>query len=737
MAQHVEVNGHILEFPDGMSDAEMAKAIQANGAQFSKAPATPAGNAIAQAAGKGLYGLVKGAADPVYGLSQLALHGVNSLYQGLKGNTLSSLVSGKNSNPMQQLTDEYDNFLRNQEATYQNDTAGSVAAGTGRFIANIAPAIASLGATAPAAAATAAPAATSALATALANSPRLAATLAAVSKGPLSGGVVSSTMPIDDVGNNDYWGKKALQAGAGAVVGGIIPAGIGAGKGLVNAVRPAINPRGAVADNLARAVQADAGLAGSAASPAQDPVITQMLNAGNVQSLTGARSANEVLARILNRPRYVAGSNPTTAQVVNTPQLSMAEKALMNDPAYLEAISQRGNENNAARIAQLGMIAKTPEELAAAIDARKAATGPLYESAFSQDYPIDAELQSILARPSAKAALVQGANAAAERNTTLGMTEAVPAQQAAAKLPDASGLWGVPATTQVAGAQGSVPGQTLQYLKMGIQGVIPQDRPGGIQGLTSDAIKQTQKDLHGWLLKNAPDYAAADKLYAQHSAPINDMRVGQAARDALGLTTPAGELATSVDQLGARKALNSNGDTALTLNNYQAAIRKALGEEGDYGMTPEAARMTDSIAADLQRQSSGAAAVPKVGSDTAYNLQAPNWLAGKLFGPDLSGASNAGPAIAGGATFLADLLGGGGVLSSAGAAGPVAYGMKKGGEFVGNRVNQQLQQSMLDPDYFAQLLREGLARGLQQQGSGLSVPAASAAGGVTGSLFGN
>lgn len=728
MAQHVEVNGHMLEFPDGMSDADMAKAIKANAAEFAKPPGEPAGNSIAQAAGNGLYGLVKGAADPVYGLSQLALHGANSLYQGLKGNTLSSTVTGKNSNAMQQLTDQYDNFLKDNEATYQADTKGSIAAGTGRFLANVAPSLASLGATAS----TAAP---SAILQALANYPKLASVL----NGALGGGAAATAMPIDDVGNNDYWGKKAFQAGSGAVVGGAVPIVANALKGAVNAVRPAFNPRAAVADNLARAVQGDADLASRAAGAAPDPAMATMLNAaGNTQSLNGSRSAQDVLARILNRPTYVAGSNPTTAQVVNTPQLSMAEKALTNNPAYLEAINQRANENNAARIAQLHGIAQTPEALATAIEARHAATQPLYQDAWAQTYPVDPELSGLLNRPSVQSAIARGKNLAAEKggSATIGVQAPPVAPVTPPSNPFASlGVGSAPAVAPAVGPS-TVNGQTLQYLKMGLQDMQSEGRATGMGAHEKTALQDTLDSVHSWLIDNAPKYKAADAAYAQHSVPINDMRVGQAAKDALGLTTPAGELASTVDQLGTRRALNSNGDTALTLNNYQGAVKKALGEEGQYGMSPEATRMTDAIAADLQRQSSGAAAVPKVGSDTAYNLQAPNWLSGKLFGTDLSGESNAGPALAGGATFLADMLGGGGVLSSAGAAGPVAYGVKKGGEFVGNRVNQQFQQAMLDPDYFAQLLREGLARGLQQPGS-VSVPAASATGAAIGSLLRN
>jgi hypothetical protein len=44
-----------------------------------------------------------------------------------------------------------------------------------------------------------------------------------------------------------------------------------------------------------------------------------------------------------------------------------------------------------------------------------------------------------------------------------------------------------------------------------------------------------------------------------------------------------------------------------------------------------------------------------------------------------------------------------------GAAGG-ALGAEKVGQFVGNRVNNEFQQAMLNPDYFAKLLGEALDR---------------------------
>lgn len=629
-----------------------------------------------------LYGTAKGFADPVYGISQLALHGANSV--------ANSFGNGK---PLQKLTDQYDAFLKANEDQYQSDTAGSIPAGVGRFGANmITPVKGAKGLTG----------------------------LAAIVNGAKTGAGLSLVQPVYDTGG-DYGDKKLTQMEVGTGLGAAFPVAGNALGAAWNSVKPAIMPRSVVAENLLRGAKNDASLNGgnSATKPSvidqvkagltgKAPQPTIAVGAGNVGSLTGVRSADEVLDRINNRQQFVAGSQPTTAQVVNTPEIAMAEKVLMNNPAYRAAMENRANANNTARLDVISQVAKTPEDLQKAVDARTSATKPLYDSAFSQPYEINPELQAILERPSAQAAIARGRVIAAEQNKALGITPAVPEQtsfttQKVLSGTDAAGMpvykdVQIPSTT--AATPGSIDGQTLQYLKLGIGGVIPDSRPNGVAGLSSDAIKKTSRDLHQWLLDNAPAYKQADAVYAQHSVPINDMRVGQEVKNALGL-------APSLDNN--LKTLNSAGDTGLTLNNVQSAIKKALSEEGDYGVSPDAEKLLQGLKMDLQRQSGGASSIRSTGSDSVYNLQAPNWLSGKLFGNDMSGSGNAVPAVIGGLAGVGDfLLGSGGLLSS-GTVGTVASAVaKKGSQFIGNRVNSEFEKAMLDPDYYKTLLTEAL-----------------------------
>lgn len=681
MTQRINVNGHILEFPDGMSDAMMQAAIKSNGMEFAKQAPSLTDQAMT-GAGNMLYGAAKGFADPVYGASQLLLHGANAAATAFGG--------GKT---LQKITNDYDTFLKNGENQYQSDTDGSVMAGLGRFGAN--------------------------MVTPIKGAKGLTG-LPALINGAKTGLGLATVQPVFDT-DEGYASKKAAQLAIGGGMGAALPVLGNIAGAAWNSIRPAIKPSSTVGDSLLKATQADTGL-GSSSAPALSATgkILQDIKTGltgklpqtptdptlNIGALNGNRNAQEVIDRINNRPNYVPGSNPTTAQVVNTPELSMAEKVLMNNPAYRVAMEGQANVNNQARISALGQVAKTPQELQSAIEARSTSTRPLYDEAFSKPYPITPELQAILDRPSAKAAIANGKVIAGEGNKELQITAGSPAKVSPTGLLDVSGM---PLTKEIPAVAGSIDGQTLQYLKSGINNVIPDGRPNGIAGLSADAIKKTGGDLHNWLLENAPQYKAADAAYAAASKPINDMRVGQAINDVLGTSRSSNQLASTAEELAMnRKTLNTAGDTSLTLSNVQSAINKALSEEGHYGVTPGTAATLDGVKADLQRQSGGAAAVKSSGSDSVYNLQAPNWLSGKLFGADLSGEGNTMPAIVGGATMLGDVIGGMGIGSSLGLGALAATGAKKVGSFVGNRVNTEYQKAMSDPDYYAELLRRSM-----------------------------
>jgi hypothetical protein len=199
----------------------------------------------------------------------------------------------------------------------------------------------------------------------------------------------------------------------------------------------------------------------------------------------------------------------------------------------------------------------------------------------------------------------------------------------------------------------------------------------------ADALENTQNQLKSWILKNSPDYAQADQLYAQHSQPINTMETAQ----------------DLYKGLVEGQTLNVSHDATPTLSQYRTQLAKAL-KNAEYGIEPEAETKLKAIQQDLQRESISNS-LKFGGADTYFNSQAPNWLSGQLFGKELDGKS-----------MLGRVLGATGGASTGGVMGMLGGGVaaQKIGQFVGNRVNGQFQKAMLDPDYFAKLLADALKR---------------------------
>jgi hypothetical protein len=596
-------------------------------------------------------GLYRGVMDPIDGGAQLASHGVASAVHAIAPGSSADKFFAEQARGV-------DAINTNREKQYQELTPGSVAAGVGRVGGNIIVPVKG---------------------TQAARGASLGAKLAS---GITTGAVVGAAQPVFNAGEHDmsglvtgqepvdYWSEKAKQVGLGAALGGGLSGLAATGGAVVNALRPVLSPKAAVGDQLVK------GLAKAKAAAQANP--TQEA-AGSLPSLTGSRDAHDVLARLQSAAPLVEGSLPTTAQVAGVPELVMAEKTLKNNPAYRGPFEDRAIANNQARLAQLLKVAKTPADLQAAINARAAETKPLYDAARTAELPVDDTLGSLLARPSAQAAIARGKKLAAERGEQVGLDGGAPAANSTSAILDASGK---PFSDMVPARPTSISGNMLQYLKMGLDDLQSEGRTQGIGSHEAKALSDTQDALRQWMERNSPDFSKANAAYAKASQPINTMQAGQDLYGALS-----------------NGALNSAGDVAPGLPQYRAQLAKAL-KSSPYGIDPEAQQTLEAIQQDLQRESISNS-IKSPGSDTFFNAQAPNWLSGQLFGQNLDGKSLLGRVGAGIGGFLT-----GGTMGAAGGA----LGAQKVGQFVGNRVNTEFQNAMLDPQYFAKLLGEALDR---------------------------
>ena len=205
----------------------------------------------------------------------------------------------------------------------------------------------------------------------------------------------------------------------------------------------------------------------------------------------------------------------TSAQAladINAPAIqAIGEKVIQRVPQEARAAQQAQEASRAARI---GQIAGTPEELAAAQEARATTAKVNYAEAFKQVAPeIPAEL---LDRPSMKTAYKVAGELADERGTP---------------------------TTQMG---------ALHDVKLALDQIVSKPEDYGLAGAQKAAIQGTRKEFIKELEKNAA-YKKARTDFAAQSVPINKMQVAQELQKALtapvtGETTRAGMFARAAEE---------------------------------------------------------------------------------------------------------------------------------------------------------------------------------------------
>lgn len=601
-------------------------------------------------AGNLLYGTAKGLADPVYGASQLLLHGANA-------------ISG---NRLQGMSDSYDKLISGVENQYQADTPGSVMAGIGRVGGNLAMPVKGAGA--------------------------LMGTggLARAGGAALTGMGIGAMQPV--MNSNDYMGTKLSQIGAGGVTGGALSAAgnvIGAG---VNALRPVFSPSSAAGNqilgNLTKAAKAER----ENGAPM------------DINGLTGSNPL-QVLSNLQASRSLVPGSMPTTAQVAGSPELVMAEKVLRNTPSYTPQFMSREAANNAARNQAVSNVAQTPEALRAAIMARSSAADPLYSAFNSQSIPIEGELSGLLQTPIGKDAVSRAASIAANKQQPLNLRAATAEQNVPSAILGADGM---PISSSTIPAQpGSMDGSAANLIKMSMDAMRRDVPTAGIASHEAGALQDVRNQFVNHLDGASPLFKAARQAYADGSVPVNTMTAGQELQAALS-----------------GGAMNYNGEVAPTLTKFGGKLDSIMGKQ-NYPIDPDAMSALQAVRQDLQRRSISDS-VPKSGSDTVWNAQAPNWLSGQLFGKNLDGNSIAGRGLSAIGGFMT-----GGPMGAVGGAAVA----QKAGQFLGGRVDKQLQDAMMNPDVFAKLLQEALDRNGGNVNNGIAPLGARAAASVPGGLL--
>lgn len=196
MPQYIEFNGEVVEFPDNMSDAQIAAALKGQTAKQTEAPITS--------------GFLMGLKDPISGGAQLLPRGLEAVTSlgGLAPNPVSRFFGSE--------AERVNQMVQQEEAAYQ--AARKAQGDTGFDVSR------------------------------LAGNVINPANLAAVSRGPAlvrsatTGAIGGALQPVYEK-NDEYWSSKAVQAGLGATLGPLTELGVNALGKLAGAVK-SLTPSG-------------------------------------------------------------------------------------------------------------------------------------------------------------------------------------------------------------------------------------------------------------------------------------------------------------------------------------------------------------------------------------------------------------------------------------------------------------------------------------------------------------
>ncbi|WP_028230498.1 hypothetical protein [Paraburkholderia mimosarum] len=442
---------------------------------------------------------------------------------------------------------------------------------------------------------------------------------------------------------------------------------------------------GAVGAGVPAAIGAVSG-AGRALYNVAQPVVNPRAYVGSGLANAVGDEAAQVAANIRGAQAFVPGSMPTTAQAAGNPVLTATEKAASNSyPDLKMALAQRAIENNDARWSALMGVAGTPADMQAAQAARDAAASPLYQQAHQATANVGPAFMRYAQIPEMQEAM-QRANELASLDAAVGR--------------------GVAPVWPQQGGSNAINGAALDYTSRALGDMIGEAQRAGAN-TRAGALAALKGNVDNWMGRYIPGVQQARAAYAAGSVPVNTMQVGQQIANGLGT-----------------RAMNAGGVPEIGLMPYRSALAQAMnnGDAARYGIDANALGTLQSIGQDLQRATiSNSVRTP--GSDTAYNLSANGWLARNIYGPNFGGATGLGRAVGAiGAAATGHPMIGLGILG----------GGSRIGQMVGNRLNGQLSDLLLNPQGFLpyldaraggaaaarnQMLGQALARRLQ------SVPA--------------
>lgn len=356
-----------------------------------------------------------------------------------------------------------------------------------------------------------------------------------------------------------------------------------------------------------------------------------------------------------NADGTLPGFKRTVAQTYGGSDLIAAEKTLRNDQATRSIFDAQDAANNQLHWDVLNRFKADDTQLAAMKAARDAQMTPLRAQVLQA--PVDAK--PILDQLNSIRTGAAGTDPVVKRAVT----------NLASNIQE-----GIDNT----GAGGTLIGpDLLDGFRQNLRNIIRDNASGSIVGSKQEAALIPVKNMITDSIESAnPGYKNYLQQYGKASAPIN-----------------SAETANGVVDYFKNRGFDVNQNPKIELTGFNTALNRAMNTE--HGFTPEAQAAFQGIQKDLQVASTSNA-LRSAGSDTVYNLTAPNWLQSHLYGKDMAG---------------------GGTLSKAAHYVPLPIG--PGLLSPGPKMNEMLAKALADPEVFSQITGQAPSQNLNRLGAAL------------------
>jgi len=293
---------------------------------------------------------------------------------------------------------------------------------------------------------------------------------------------------------------------------------------------------------------------------------------GNVLNEQAGKNAPEIAQKLANPDAFVAGSNPTAAEVAGNEGVSKLQRMVReNVPA---PFGERVGQNMQARLQALQGIAGTDAERQALKDQIDATSAANYDPLKSQPIPTS-QIQPILDR------LPRGTLETAA---------------------DLARMKGEPFSVG-----GDLTGNSFHYIKLALDNALNAGAQNGLGNVEKGAIT----DVKNSLVNTYPEYQTAMQAHAENMKPYGAMQIGQALID---------KLKPAISDLGAENRELPNA-YAKALRDSDTTAQQATGFGGatlENTLRPDQLETVKNVGLDLGRAQN--ANISAGGSPTYGNM---------------------------------------------------------------------------------------------------------------------